>query len=266
MNWYYADGGKQAGPIDDAELARLVGMGKVQADTLVWHEGLANWRPYGEVASSNPTSLSAAPPVLGIPSAAPPAAGEVVCVECGKIFSKENAISYGSVWVCANCKPLFVQKLRQGVAPITGGLAYVGFWVRLGAKLIDGLIIGVVVGLPTIILLLSGAFTPASGGRGLDLRPLLIQVLIQFVSQALMVTFNALFLGKFGATPGKMALGLRVVTAEGAPISWGRAWGRSAAEIISGMICDIGYIIAAFDEQKRTLHDHIASTRVIYKR
>ena len=60
-----------------------------------------------------------------------------------------------------------------------------------------------------------------------------------------------------------MALGLKVVTPEGLPISYGRAFGRSAAEILSRLICFIGYIIAGFDQQKRALHDHIASTRVI---
>jgi uncharacterized RDD family membrane protein YckC len=71
------------------------------------------------------------------------------------------------------------------------------------------------------------------------------------------------FLGRFGATPGKMVCGLRVVTAMGDRISYGRATGRFLAEILSGLVCYIGYIIAAFDEQKRTLHDHICSTRVI---
>ena len=63
-----------------------------------------------------------------------------------------------------------------------------------------------------------------------------------------------------------MACGLKVVDADGNKISYGRALGRGFAEILSGLICDIGYIIAAFDNpQKRSLHDHICSTRVIYK-
>jgi uncharacterized RDD family membrane protein YckC len=77
------------------------------------------------------------------------------------------------------------------------------------------------------------------------------------------VAFNGFFVGRFGATPGKMLLKLKVVTPEGAPASYGRAFGRAAAEILSGLVCNIGYIIAAFDEQKRTLHDHICNTRVV---
>jgi uncharacterized RDD family membrane protein YckC len=60
-----------------------------------------------------------------------------------------------------------------------------------------------------------------------------------------------------------MACGLKVVTPEGSPIGFGRAFGRAMAEILSGLICNIGYIIAGFDSQKRALHDHIANTRVI---
>jgi uncharacterized RDD family membrane protein YckC len=60
-----------------------------------------------------------------------------------------------------------------------------------------------------------------------------------------------------------MVLGLKVVTANGGLISVGRAFGRYFAQILSGLILGIGYIMAAFDEQKRALHDHICGTRVI---
>ena len=41
--------------------------------------------------------------------------------------------------------------------------------------------------------------------------------------------------------------------------------GRAFAELPSGIICDIGYLIVAFDGQKRGLHYLICNTRVIYK-
>ena len=41
--------GQQAGPVDDAQLAALVSSGKILNDTLVWREGMDNWRMYGEV-------------------------------------------------------------------------------------------------------------------------------------------------------------------------------------------------------------------------
>jgi uncharacterized RDD family membrane protein YckC len=73
------------------------------------------------------------------------------------------------------------------------------------------------------------------------------------------------FLSKYQATPGKMALGLKVVTPEGAPITSGTATARFFAEMLSGIICLIGYIMAAFDEENRTLHDRLCNTRVVRK-
>ena len=70
---------------------------------------------------------------------------------------------------------------------------------------------------------------------------------------------------KFGGTLGKLALDLRVVTANGEPIGCGRSLGRTFAEILSLITLLIGYIIAAFDGEKRTLHDRVCGTRVIRK-
>jgi uncharacterized RDD family membrane protein YckC len=42
--------------------------------------------------------------------------------------------------------------------------------------------------------------------------------------------------------------------------------GRFFAKILSAMMLWIGFIIAAFDREKRALHDHICGTRVVYTR
>ena len=49
MNWYYVSAGQQAGPVEEAQLEDLFRTGKIQAETLVWKEGMANWQPYREV-------------------------------------------------------------------------------------------------------------------------------------------------------------------------------------------------------------------------
>ena len=72
-------------------------------------------------------------------------------------------------------------------------------------------------------------------------------------------------IGKYGATVGKMAMKIRVVTAEGQKVSYLRALGRYFAKLLSGMILMIGYLMAAFDDEKRALHDRICNTRVISK-
>jgi DNA-directed RNA polymerase subunit RPC12/RpoP len=37
------------------------------------------------------------------------------CSQCGEIFTKENMIEYETVWVCAACKPVFLQKIKEGI-------------------------------------------------------------------------------------------------------------------------------------------------------
>ena len=75
--------------------------------------------------------------------------------------------------------------------------------------------------------------------------------------------YDSWFVGKYAATPGKMACKLKVVMADSARVSFGRAVGRHFAKYISGLILCIGFLMAGFDDQKRTLHDRICDTRVI---
>jgi uncharacterized RDD family membrane protein YckC len=48
-------------------------------------------------------------------------------------------------------------------------------------------------------------------------------------------------------------------------MSYLRAFGRHFAKYLSAMILGIGYFMAAFDDQRRTLHDRICETRVVRK-
>jgi uncharacterized RDD family membrane protein YckC len=52
---------------------------------------------------------------------------------------------------------------------------------------------------------------------------------------------------------------------DGSQVTYLRALGRHFAKWISTMILAIGFIMAAFDDQKRTLHDRICETRVVRK-
>ena len=66
-----------------------------------------------------------------------------------------------------------------------------------------------------------------------------------------------------GATVGKMAMGLRVVTSDGQRLSFLNATGRYFAKILSAIILCIGFIMIGFTDKKRGLHDMIAGTLVI---
>jgi uncharacterized RDD family membrane protein YckC len=167
------------------------------------------------------------------------------CVECGKTFPTAEMIWHRDVFVCANCKPIFVQKLAEGAEIRFSKLQYAGFWRRFAAAFIDGLIVLVVnyvmvfVGLPLGVVI--GGFLP-------------------YVAGAL---YETLLIGAYGATVGKTVCKIRIVTADGGQVSYARALGRYFAKILSAFTLLIGYIIAAFDEEHRTLHDRICDTRVI---
>jgi hypothetical protein len=103
MDWYYALNNQRAGPVSTEKLEKLLQSGVITSQTLVWHDGMADWQPYAAIYS--------APPVFDVTN----------CTNCGKSFQKSEMITYQGNWICAACKPIFVQKLKEGVfVPKTG--------------------------------------------------------------------------------------------------------------------------------------------------
>jgi len=119
MTWYYSDGEKRLGPVSEEQLIELRRSGVVTADTLVWREGMADWARYQEAGPAvnldEVAPIASAPPLMPIPPALSPEGPEAVCAECGRIFPKEEMIAHGQSYVCVACKPLFVQKIAEGV-------------------------------------------------------------------------------------------------------------------------------------------------------
>jgi len=77
------------------------------------------------------------------------------------------------------------------------------------------------------------------------------------------LSYSVFFVGRYGATPGKMALKLQIVRSDFSKVSYLRALGRYFAQSLSGLLLYLGYIMAGFDSEKRALHDYICDTRVI---
>ena len=73
------------------------------------------------------------------------------------------------------------------------------------------------------------------------------------IGMALGVAYEVYFLSAHGATPGKMALGLRVIRTDGGPISPMLALGRHFAMWISAFILMIGYIMAGVRPREASL-------------
>jgi uncharacterized RDD family membrane protein YckC len=254
MKWYYVEQGQQTGPVSDVQLAELVRSGKITANTLVWREGLAEWQPYAQIAGAS----GDAPPIAAIGTT-----GEAACAECKNVFPVTEMIRHGNAYICANCKPVFMQKLAEG-APITvaGELNYARVLSRFAALVIDSVLLFFVNFIIGLVAGLTAAQAVGAQSKGFGV----LQVVLFGIQLGIGIAYEVGMIGKYGATLGKMALKIKVVTADGGPVSYARAFGRYFAKILSGFTCLIGYIIAIFDKpQRRALHDHICNTRVINK-
>jgi uncharacterized RDD family membrane protein YckC len=185
------------------------------------------------------------------------------CSQCGQPKAELELAKFGNILVCGACKPAYAQRLREGVAPL-GAFHYGGFWIRFVAAIIDGIILGFAsAALQTVLLPSLMRPRPSTGEASATLALLGLAYLLGIAMGA---TYEGLFISRLGATPGKLVLGLRVVRPDGGKVSLGRAIGRYFAKMLSAIILGIGYIMAAFDKEKRGLHDIIADTRVIKAR
>lgn len=113
-------------------------------------------------------------------------------------------------------------------------------------------------------MLIGAAFGASGALRGGNTSTFfMMQAIIQVCAMGVGISYEVFFLRKYDATPGKMAVGLKILRPDGAKLSIGRIIGRYFATIVSALPLLIGYIMAAFDDEHRALHDRIADTRVI---
>lgn len=127
---------------------------------------------------------------------------------------------------------------------------YAGFWIRTGAYLIDGILLGIVQAIISFAMYQDYSFT--------EPRPAL--TIINLVIGV--IYFAAMESSEKQATLGKMAVGIRVGDENGNRITLGNAIGRYFAKILSALILCIGFLMVAWDKRKQGLHDKIASTIV----
>ncbi len=263
MNWYYARGDERMGPVDEAQIVALASTGQITAQTLVWREGMADWMPWGR--APRPAEAEAILEGAAYGASISDSLGYVPCTDCGRTFLADEMVAYEGYHICADCKPVFFQRIREGDS-YRGALRYAGFWIRFAARLLDGIILGIV-GIPLNILQSSMLGQPMFSMETpeFDGRYAAIVAIFSVLSVVIAVVYESYFIGRFAATPGKMVLGLRVVRGDGSPVSYKRAIGRYFAIWLNYFTLLIGFVMAAFDGQKRALHDHICDTRVVHK-
>lgn len=84
-----------------------------------------------------------------------------------------------------------------------------------------------------------------------------------FIANVAGIVYYLLFWSKGGQTPGKMALRLKIITADGSNIKIGRAILRYFGYLVSGLMLGIGYLWIIWDKKKQGIHDKIAGSYVI---
>ena len=146
-----------------------------------------------------------------------------------------------------------------GAQPASG---YGGFWIRFVAYVLDAILLNIAFGVIGAVVGIS--IFPADTA---NMDPaVFMSEMGTFQLVALVVTwlyFALMESSPRGATVGKMVLGLRVVDEQGNRISFLRATGRFFAKIISSVILFIGFLMIAFTDRKRGLHDIMAGTLVV---
>lgn len=303
MKWFYAVDRQRQGPVSEEEFARLVREGKIGPDTLVWCQGLDNWTRYDALPAHLTVAAASAASAVGSPAGAEsnePAfaassgtgtpAGEngagaacgasaeakgldawdtAVCAVSGRRLPKSQMFQYGGDWIAIDQRERFFQRLR-GDVPGAGELEYAGFGIRVLAKLIDMIVLWVIGTIKDglIAFALFGTFNFFHLAPGAQAANLMLFYALSIGTGILVgVAYSWFFLSRYQATPGKLALDLKVVRSDGTPLSGGRIVGRYFGEMLSSFILCIGYLMVAFDrEEHKALHDMICDTRVVKNR
>jgi uncharacterized RDD family membrane protein YckC len=219
------------GPFTREEVAQKLAGGEFTLDSLAFIEGLTQWTPLGAVLAKVDVAL-APPPVVPTPTSIPPA------------NAPAGAYSYA-----ATMQP-------------PGHFVYAGFWLRVVAILVDGVIFLPLSGISYYLQYLSRTsdFDSAAAKIGLGLFMIAYGI---FLIIARWLYFALMESSGWQATVGKKMIGLKVTTLDGQRIGFGRATGRYFGKIVSALILGIGFLMAGWTERKQALHDMMAGTLVI---
>ena len=162
-----------------------------------------------------------------------------------------------------------------GYSPSPGSSQLAGFWVRFGAYLIDGLIVGAFT-IPARIVFAVGPKEEVSCSGITDSQFAICEgptAATAAIGWSLMIiawiaglVYFAVLIGR-GQTVGCRALGLRVIDENtGGAIGTGRGVGRYFATILSAIPCFLGFFWMLWDDRNQTWQDKLVHSLVIKER
>lgn len=236
MNWHYSVNNERKGPVEPVAILALEGAKVIGADSLVWAEGMDGWKKLSEVRDQ-----------VTAESGGSSVADFGVCAFSSEVHPRADLVEYGDKLISANHKDAFLQSLQEGqdVNQLGAGvLQYVGFWWRVLASFIDYLVkmaVSMVVGIASAAVMI-----PMLSSGNSDQA--VVQGIFQGVSGLIQILFSVLYetimVGKWGGTAGKLALGFRIVDADGGKVSYLKAFGRWWGETITKTVMYIPPLVA----------------------
>jgi uncharacterized RDD family membrane protein YckC len=187
------------------------------------------------------------------------------CSRCAEAFCPDCIVEIGGLPYCLSCKTESMRDLRSGVPFRELDMATVGR--RFGAIFIDGLIVTLpMMVLAFLVLLPLGLIQEKEGMEELpSVLAIFGNIFVSLMAATIYILYEGLMLASGGQTVGKKAMKVKVVTAEGGEITTGQAWGRAASRQILSIVPCLGLIdyLVAFGQERTTIHDMMAKTRVV---
>ncbi len=250
MGWYYLKEEEKIGPVSKEQIDVLIHNGVIKSDTKIWDDESKSWKIYEEidfVLKKNPTVKSEQ---LIIKETEPKkeTVNTIVCDTCGLSLPANQMSEIGEKLLCETCRKEYFKDIKASMN-ISKSLPYAGFLVRALGKIIDITVLGIIYAVLTFLLSLIGIT---------GFFPLL---LFMFISTA----YSIYFVGTYSATLGKMVLGMEIIIPDGTAVDYKIATYRHLAEGLRSLGLYLGYFMALMDDEKRTLHDRICNTRVVFR-
>jgi uncharacterized RDD family membrane protein YckC len=248
MSWYYSFRGKQKGPVSARDLLVLESAGLISATTIIWAEGMPDWRPLDAVREQ-----------VNVEAGDEDLSQYGVCAHSQEVRPREEMIAYGEHWIAPGHKDGFIQSLHEGSRLIdqlhVGGMRFVGFWWRVLASVIDAMIKGAInmmlmiplglLAVPAVEKLSRSGGPPDQDMVAGMIAGLLGAYAFMFVAAIVSsLVYEVWMVGKYGGTVGKLALRLQVVNADGSRLSYAKSFARWASEVLSKFIFfSISYVL-----------------------
>jgi len=267
--WYYGTkDNQQRGPVEASVILEKLRTYELTRDSLVWREGMAQWQRIWTLMAELETPVSSSSVSKNASIASQTNQYTTSVTSHTAATTSHNGGSNNNETKSPYAAP--TSNLASTTVVRDAEVVYVGFWRRAAAALVDNALIGIPGQfLAGILGAIAGNMIETS--QRLDPTSVPVGGIVVFFSSfvltfALYAIYYAWFYSSSkAATPGKMLVGIKVVRPDGERITFLRGVGRFFATFISSMILNIGYIMAAFTDQKQALHDMICDTRVVDK-